>query len=538
MAPPTISQFLTGIDGFVSSRNATELADYLTLEPPFGETYHKMIGELRQAYPANRGDELEQMCGQLLKTARNESWNAFIKFMAQYLAYLRDVSSDADRYLATYESLSELLQRANSALANVELGHLMLPTVISCAKCVCRLAIGLDKRPELIAHLRSATGGGDDGGPRETLPERAANIVRGAFVTCLNDRSSGGGVSNFGKPQGKTVGIFVLANLCLKILFQCRKTRNATQIFENIYNLAPPLAAYPKSERVAYLYYLGRFLFTTAQFSRARRTLQAAYDESPARPDCVRQRRHILIYLITCNILLGRFPSDALLSRPEAEGLAMRFSPLCQAIQKGDLASFRRHLDFNSPHAPWFLLFRLIMPLRHRGEVLVWRGLIRRAWLINGTRPQPDSRVAPQVDLHDLVAYFAYFDGQQKQKITNKEDEVDDDLADTPTYPTTHDPMPPLMQTEAIVASLITQRLINGFISHARAKFAITGVKNKNGDALAAGFPPPSSVLTLADESDDVPGWPVKKPSMVGGMLPRAGPGMVFNLSGARGVGA
>ncbi|WPH00172.1 Hypothetical protein R9X50_00299500 [Acrodontium crateriforme] len=537
MATPTISQFLTGIDGFVSSRNATELADYLTLEPPFGDIYHKMIAELRQAYPAHRGEELEQMCGQALKTARSESWNAFIKFMAQYLAYLRDVSSDADQYLATYESLSELLQRANSALANVELGHLMLPTVISCAKCVCRLAIGLDKRPELIAHLRSATGGGDDGGVRESLPEQAANIVRGAFVTCLNDRSSGGGVSNFGKPQGKTVGIFVLANLCLKILFQCRKTRNATQIFENIYNLAPPLAAYPKSERVAYLYYLGRFLFTTAQFSRARRALQAAYDESPARPDCARQRRHILIYLLTCNILLGRFPSDALLSRPEADGLAMRFSPLCQAIQKGDVASYRRHLDLNSPHASWFLIFRLLIPLRHRGEVLVWRSLIRRAWLINGTRPRPDSRVAPQVDLHDLVTYFTYFDTQDPTN--SPSDEPDADLAETPTYPTPHDPMPPLIQTEAIVASLITQRLINGFISHARAKFAITGVKNKNGDVLAAGFPTVASVLTLGDdEASDVPGWPVKKPSLAAGMLPRPGPGMVFNLSGARGVGA
>jgi hypothetical protein len=108
-----------------------------------------------------------------------------------------------------------------------------------------RLAMGLDKKPELIAHLTTSTtssSSDDSGGPRETLPERAANIIRYAFVACLNDRS---GTSANGSPQGKRKGIYVLANLCLKILFACRKTRGAAQIFENIFVLSPPLGAYP-----------------------------------------------------------------------------------------------------------------------------------------------------------------------------------------------------------------------------------------------------------------------------------------------------
>ena len=96
-----------------------------------------------------------------------------------------------------------------------------------------RLAIGLDKRPDLIAQLSTPTTAAaimdeasSGGGGKETLPERAANIIRQAFVTCLNDRSSPGAATgmttttNSGKPEGKKSGIYTIANLCLKILFQ------------------------------------------------------------------------------------------------------------------------------------------------------------------------------------------------------------------------------------------------------------------------------------------------------------------------------
>ena len=91
-----------------------------------------------------------------------------------------------------------------------------------------RLAIGLDKRPELIAHLTKQST--DEGGGVETLPERAANIIRQAFVTCLNDRTSAPSGIKDGQPDGKKIGVYRIANICLKILFSCRKTRNAEQV--------------------------------------------------------------------------------------------------------------------------------------------------------------------------------------------------------------------------------------------------------------------------------------------------------------------
>ncbi|KAK0268389.1 hypothetical protein LTR91_001147 [Friedmanniomyces endolithicus] len=545
MATPLLGQFLVQINGFVQARNESGLADWIALEPPFNEQYGAMIREIQSAYPRGSEDALEKRCSSALKAAAEgddgSPWTAFTKFMAQYLAYLRDVSADVNRYLDTYALLSELQQRANSALSHSTLGHLMLPVVVANAKLVCRLAIGLDKQPELIAHLKrsgggGAGGGGDEGGARETLPERAANILRQAFVTCLNDRVSS--LSAAGKPEGKKRGIYIIANLCLKILFQCRKTRNATQIFENIYNLSPPLLAYPKRERVTYLYYLGRFLFQNSHFYRAQLVLQTAYDESPARPECVRQRRRILIYLIASNIILGRFPSQALLSRPEAQGLAAKFVPICLAIQRGDLAGFRRQLDIeHGEHAEWFLHFRILLQLRNRCEVLVWRSLVRRVFVLAGHKPMDDgvTNKAPTLDVRYLVVAFR----KMEDAATAADDYIDPDFEGV-DYGDTGEELH--VDQEAVVSkltSLIDQGLLCGFISHKLMKFAVTGTKAKGGDALAAGFPRVWAVLRARAEKSEggggeVPGWK-KKDGGVGGQ--KAGPGMVFNFSSMRPVG-
>ncbi|KAK5684197.1 hypothetical protein LTS10_004061 [Elasticomyces elasticus] len=543
MATKHLGQFLVQVNGFVQARNGEDLTQWLALEPPFNAQYLEMIQELQTAFPRGNEEALEQRCSQILKAAvvgdEGSPWTAFVKFMAHYLAYMRDVSSDVDKYLETYASLSELQQRANSALGHSTLGHLILGTVVANAKVVCRLAIGLDKQPELIAHLRRTGGAGDEGGAQETLPERAANILRQAFVTCLNDRVSG--LSAAGKPEGKKRGIYIIANLCLKILFQCHKTRNATQIFENLYNLSPPLAAYPKRERVTYLFYLGRFLFQNSHFYRAQLTLQYAYDEAPARPECVRQRRHILVYLIASNIILGRFPSQELLGRPEAQGLAEKFVPICVAIKQGNLVTFKQHLNLDGEHAEWFLHFRILLQLRNRCEVLVWRSLARKVFILAGYRPSVPAVLPPgqkppaaTLGIEHLVTAFA----RLEQAAATAEDEhyTDSDFVDVDYNDGEEAPQLSDADIESKLAALIDQGLCVGYMSRKHNKLAIKG---RSANAVTAGFPQVWSVLKAkAERGDgtmgDVPGW--KKKERAGGVKP--GPGVVLNFSNLRPVGA
>lgn len=515
MSTPMLGQFLNAINGFIKAQNEAQISDWLVLEPPFGPTYHTLIAELRQAFPKpdnGKEDALEQRCAQSLKAAeegdQGASWTQFVRFMAQYLAYLRDVSADQSEYLRTYELLGELQRKANSAFQHPSLGWMMLRTVVTCAKLVCRLAIGLDRKPELLRSAQQGgANGGEEGGQKETLPEKAANTIRVAFTTALNDRSGSlSGLDASGKPEGKKKGIYALATLCLKILFQCRKTRNATQIFDFISSSAPPLSAYPRSQRVTYLYYLGRFLFQNSHFYRAQAALQRAYDESPAHDTCTKQRRLILIYLLAANIILGRFPTPDLLSRPEAQGLSERFMPICLAIRSGNLAAFRSHLSFDSAYADWFLHFRILLQLRNRCEPLVWRSLVRKTFILNGISPGVGSKSAPLLNIPDLTTTLAYL-----SRTAADEKELDPDLDGAPIDPSddavAH--APDDMSVEAILASLIEQGLLKGYVAHRARKFAILGAKQTGGNAVAAGFPNVWGMISkkAGGGGAPVPGW-------------------------------
>lgn len=411
--------------------------------------------------------------------------------------------------------------------------------MVAYSRVLARLAIGLDKQPQLIAHL--VVKSSDEGGSRETLPERAANILRQAFVTCLNDRAgvSASGLSQDGRPEGRKRGIYTLANTCLKILFACRKTRGAAQIFDNIYNQSPPLAAYPKAERVTYLYYLGRFLWSNGHFYRAQKALQKAYDE--CHPQARQQRRLILIFLIASNLVCGRFPSQQLYARPEAQGLRGRFEPLCRAITRGDLVGFRSHLDEGAEYYSWFSYYRIDLQLRNRCEVYVWRSLARKTFLLTGDPGDPEARKAPTFDLNNFLTLLQWQERDYKTPAGATEPAVyiDPDFAGMPDLDTSIDRaanIPDMLSVFSKMSSLITQGFMGGYLSYSRQKFAITGAKVKG--PLAAGFPNIWKTVEARGD-DEVPGWKLEERTgaLRGGGSGRAGP-QVIKLSNPRPVGS
>lgn len=454
------------------------------------------------------------------------------------------------------------------------MGLVVLPTVISLSQTLARLAIGLDKRPDLVAHLsqRDASAGGEEATERVTLVEGSANVIREAFKKCLSERSGPlNGIEN-GRPEGRRIGIYMTANLCLKLFFHCRKLRSAEQIFGNIYQQSPPLALFPASQRVTYLYYLGRYFFANSHFFRAQLALQAAYDQCHAQ--CTSQRRLIVIYLLTSNIILGRFPTPQLYQRRESVDLQGKFQPICTAIVRGDLTSFRRYMDFDSAHAEWFLRKRILLQLSNRCEVLVWRSLARRTFMLSGSHGDVSKKAAPTLALQDMLTLAISLEsaaltppGAARQtnghssdpRLRTHTDSIfvfpndnngtasqSQTPASSTTLPHGHvDPDlagavedgPPLLPTmeviESIVASLVEQDLLRGFISHSQRRFAITGAKNAS--PLRVGFPVVWKVLA-AKADTEVPGWVREKkgPVATGGFRP----GMVVNLSGARPAGA
>ena len=518
------------------------------------------------------------------------------------------------------------------------MGVIVLPTVLYLSKVLAKLAMGLDRRPELIAHILRMEGGADreESIEKVTLVEKSANVVREAFIKCLTDRSGTPGPN--GKPEGKRMGIYLMANLCLKLLFQvrlilrlilrpprkfhllidvpqCGKLRNAEQMFASISAQSPPLIHFPASQRVTYLYYLGRYLFSNNLFHPARIALQAAYDQ--CHRQAISQRRLILTYLIPCNIIMGRFPSRVLLERPEAQGLAEHFEPICRLIVRGDYLAFREHLSVESPAAQWFARKGTLLALRNRCEILVWRSFCRKVFVHGGYHGDPQAQAQrgppPFLYLHKLLVATKWLQSQHERPSANGiassttnprtygsqtiSEPADPDYAgsvdlDSFTSPATDQillekygdflapdgffdeeghwqenipgqlvdgtPEPNyegyeldpyanddpeseqytllMREIEAILASLLTQGLMRGYLTHRNPRFAIPGARLRG--ALPTGFPNVwQTILAKESEDNSVPGW-VKPPqqAVIGGPA-LGGGGRVVNLSGARPVG-
>ncbi|KAH8590517.1 COP9 signalosome-like protein complex subunit 12 [Bisporella sp. PMI_857] len=538
-----IDEYLKGIYGLLKEQNADELQRYLRVEPGnLPAVFDQLVQELRASFTNNKA--IDRKINQHIplddeeEGGTSQSFNTFIQ---TYLQYWRDVNFQD--LLETHVKLSALTNTCITALSHNQ-GLVCLPATIQICDALAKLAITLDKRPDLTQQLKRAASG-SDGESRKTLVESTAEIIQKAFTTCLGARTSNPSGIKDGKPEGKKAGIFQFANLVLKMLFQCRKTRLANQLFTNISQHAPPLKLYSDRQRVTYLYYLGRFHFSNNHFYHAQSCLQAAYDQCHFQ--FTSQKRLILIFLISSNMILGRFPGQALLARPEAAGLAEKFMPIALAIQSGNMVAFKHAFSRDSSNERWFFHKGLLLPLQSRCEVLVWRSLARRVFNLTYQWPWTDNGKVPTLAITDLVvaAQLCQKVLEGWEKPTSNPLFVDSVSAALVPPPQGRkklraqqgvlfgNKMPNLLEVEAIIASLIQQKLLKGYISHAHKKFAILGSKQRGGP-LTAGFPSVWTALkTRAEEegrAEEVPGWVKNERKRIGG---------VVNLSGiARPVGA
>ncbi|KAL8689773.1 MAG: hypothetical protein Q9218_004628 [Villophora microphyllina] len=567
MATPTTNKFLEEIARLMQDKNGTEILNYLHYEPPWPDLYNQMITELRKVYPLFQQASLEKKCTDTLPVEEEGdgggSFTSFISFMVGYFTFIRDVN--VSQLLETHDRLKALLGQASIALS-ASTGLIILPTVISLSRTLSRLAIGLDKRPDLVANLtsREATAGAEEAGERVTLAEGSANLIREAFKKCASERSgSVSGLDSNGKPEGRRIGIYLMANVCLKLFFHCRKLRSAEQIFALIYQQSPPLSLYPAAQRTTFLYYLGRYHFANNHFYRAQLALQAAHNQCHRL--ATKQCRLILIYLITSNIILGRFPKSHVYEKTAARGFRDKFTPVCQAIAKGDIASFRAITDISNPSAAWFLHWRILLQITNRCELLLWRTLARRTYLLSGNRGDAANKKAPTLSLEDVLILATFLEKRAlgleaeitkndpaSQKSANGKHHTNSIFifpptpADTPPAPNPEDgehqgyidpdlldsvdppglDLPTMETVESLIASLVDQDLLHGFLSHGQKRFAITGAKNNS--PLQIGFPNVWATLS-AKGSDEVPGWVKEGQKRVGGT--------VMHLSNARPVG-
>lgn len=222
---PLVLEFLTQVRNFVRAQDGDKLRAWLQVEPGSPQQYHNLAGELRSQFRQQGLDNvIERSLPQDDDVPDGQAtvWPGFIAFMKDYLAFWRDV--DYDDLLGAHQLLSGLVKCVShykrrtlltgytsscaTAFAHPTYGAMLLKTSMSLSETLARLTMSLNRRPELTRRLRALD---ED----KTIAESSAEIIQKIFTTCLTDRSSG----RYAKPEGKKVGVYMFANLVLKLLF-------------------------------------------------------------------------------------------------------------------------------------------------------------------------------------------------------------------------------------------------------------------------------------------------------------------------------
>ncbi|KAI1812749.1 hypothetical protein GGS20DRAFT_519004 [Poronia punctata] len=506
-----VSQFLGGIQHQLKTRDEYALRNSILVEPPLPPQHIALATEIKNS--CRSSNDVAKLVEKHLPEEDDipedqvGAWPGFVAFMKDYFEYWRGLNEDDP--FNTHQSLMALTNSCTTALNHPTYGPIMLQTSISLCASLSRLSMVLHKRPDLTKKLKRIDTGEDD---QASIVGTTAEVIQKIFTTCLADRTS----QRYAQPEGKKIGVYIFANLTLKLLFACRKTHLAKQLFTNVSAKSPPLSYYPAAQRVTYLYYLGRFHFNNNHFGRASRCLEEAYLQTP--PRFQKHRRLILTYLVPCNMLLGRLPSQALQRRPEMEPIVTIFSDFAHAVRTGNYLVFQHALK---TYEDWLLRKGLLLTLTFRLRPLLWRSLSRRIFLLTYIAPtEADSRKAATLELSHLLITTGYVQkllegympaqGQQTgvssstlippsggpRLLRPNEGLIWGNMAITPEH------------VESMVASLCAQGLLHGYVAHSQGRFAIKGAKQK-GSAVAAGWPPVYEVLAQTDE--EVPGW-VKDP--------------------------
>jgi hypothetical protein len=208
----------------------------------------------------------------------------------------------------------------------------------------------------------------EQGKKPDKLPE-AAGMLQKSFRITVTDRAP--------IETSKKWGSLHVINNLFKIYFQLNNLRLCQNLIRAVEGAGFPKALdgqtisgrhFPMAQLVTYHYFVGRLSLLNSQFTQAERQLSFSFARCP--PTSFKNKRLILRYLVPVRLVLGVFPSPALLRQ---YNLAY-FVNLCRAVDRGDLRTFERELD---DHQQLFIRHGSYL-LVERAKTIAYRNFFRR----------------------------------------------------------------------------------------------------------------------------------------------------------------
>uniref|UniRef100_A0A1A9V0K1 PCI domain-containing protein 2 homolog n=1 Tax=Glossina austeni TaxID=7395 RepID=A0A1A9V0K1_GLOAU len=254
--------------------------------------------------------------------------------------------------------------------------------------------------------------------PGEIL-ERAADCLMSCFRVCAADNRSS-------DSETKRLGMLNLVNQLFKVYFRINKLHLCKPLIRAIDSSAFK-DTFSLPEQITYKYFVGRKAMFDSDYKSADDFLSFALKHCPK--NFPHNKRLILIYLVPVKMLLGYMPKKYILECYDI----LQFHELSEALKEGNVRKFD---DVIQRHEYFFIKCGIYL-LVEKLKFIVYRNLFKRVYLIKQTH---------QLDLNAFRSALRF--------VGEKDMTID--------------------ETHCIIANLIFEGKIKGYISHSHNKLVVS----------------------------------------------------------------
>jgi len=256
------------------------------------------------------------------------------------------------------------------------------------------------------------------GKPGETL-EKASEGIMACFRVCAADARAGEDVT-------KRWGMLNLVNQLFKIYFKVNKLHLCKPLIRAVESSALK-DRFSKSQLVTYRYYVGRKYMFDNNLKEAEEYLRYSFEH--CHRESQSNKRLILIYLIPVKMLLGQMPKISLLKKYDLS----EFTGVMEAVKEGNVFNLNKALE---EHERTFINWGIFLILE-KLKIITYRNLFKKVTLL-----MPSHQISVE----------AYTTALKMMKV----EDIDND------------------ETACILANLIYQGRIKGYISHQHNKLVVS----------------------------------------------------------------
>lgn len=254
--------------------------------------------------------------------------------------------------------------------------------------------------------------------PGEIL-EKAAECLMGCFRVCAADNRAA-------EEDSKRIGMLTLVNQMFKVYFRINKLHLCKPLIRAIDSYQYK-ENFSLSQQITYRYFVGRKAMFDSDYKAADEYLTYAFENCHKLSR--RNKRLILIYLVPVKMLLGYMPSYKVLEKYDV----VEFWELVCAVCQGNLKLFDEIME---KHESFFIKCGIYL-IVDKLKIIAYRNLFRKVYLILNTHQIPVEA------LQEALVFLGQTD-------------VD------------------LDETQCIVANLIYEGKIKGYISHQHRKVVVS----------------------------------------------------------------